>query len=103
MSTGHGEIMPEQSLKGIHSEPHRKHATTRLGVGAALICLAAMLAGGLAIYAHLDSAGAVDTSQESHLHVLLVDPADPHHILLGQHSGLVESHDGGATWSLAQG
>ena len=34
----------------------------------------------------------------SHLHALLVDPADPKRILLGTHFGVYVSGDGGETW-----
>lgn len=33
------------------------------------------------------------------VHSLAFDPADPQHLYFGHHSGLLESHDGGRTWS----
>lgn len=32
------------------------------------------------------------------VHSLLIDPADPDHVLFGSHAGVMESRDGGFTW-----
>ncbi len=40
----------------------------------------------------------IATLRSQDIHSLLVDPADPNHVLFGSHSGVQESRDGGFTW-----
>lgn len=40
----------------------------------------------------------IATLKSQDIHSLLVDPADPNHVLFGSHSGVQESRDGGFTW-----
>jgi photosystem II stability/assembly factor-like uncharacterized protein len=74
-----------------------------LALGGALLVLGLAVVAVLAVRAQRAGAAVIATDAASHLHVLLVDPADPRHLLLGQHSGLVESHDGGTVWAWAAG
>lgn len=89
--------------------PQPAHARATRGRQPAPLIIAGLVVIGLVLWwgvssltpTDADSTGSVEpiaTVESPDYHSLLVDPQNPEHLLFGSHTGVQESHDGGATW-----